>query len=127
VQWRCEGDVILSAGSLQSPQLLQLSGIGPADLLRAAGVSVVHESPEVGENLQDHYQARTIVRLKHPVSLNDQVRSPWGLATMGLQWALSARGPLTGGGGTGRRIRLHVAGAGRAGRHPVQRHAAVGG
>ena len=98
-QFRCEGEVILSAGSLQSPQLLQLSGIGPADHLRSLGINVIHDSPEVGENLQDHYQARTIVRLRDPISLNDQVRSPLGLARMGLQWLLSARGPLTVGAG----------------------------
>jgi len=97
--FRCDGDVILSAGSIQSPQLLQLSGVGPADHLRALGISVVHDAPEVGENLQDHYQARTIVRLKDRISLNDQVRSPIGLASMGLQWLFGARGPLTVGAG----------------------------
>lgn len=99
VTLHCEGDVILTAGSIQSPQLLQLSGIGPADHLRTLGIPVVHESPEVGANLQDHYQARTIVRLKDRVSLNNQVRSPYGLAKMGLQWLLQARGPLTVGAG----------------------------
>ncbi len=97
--YRCDGDVILSSGALQSPQLLQLSGVGPADHLRALGIPVVHDAPEVGENLQDHYQARTIVRLKDRISLNDQVRSPIGLARMGLQWLLDARGPLTVGAG----------------------------
>lgn len=97
--WRCDGDVILAAGSLQTPQILQLSGIGPADHLRGLGVEVRHDSPEVGENLQDHYQARTIVRLKDRVSLNNQVRSPIGLARMGLLWSLGARGPLTVGAG----------------------------
>jgi len=98
-QWRCEGDVILSAGSLQSPQLLQLSGVGPADHLRALGIPVIHDAAEVGENLQDHYQARTIVRLQNPVSLNNQVRSATGLARMGWQWLVNARGPLTVGAG----------------------------
>jgi choline dehydrogenase len=60
---------------------------------------VVHDAPEVGENLQDHYQARTIVRLKDRISLNNQVRSPIGLARMGLQWLFDARGPLTVGAG----------------------------
>ena len=55
---------MLSAGALQSPQLLQLSGIGPADLLGKLGIPVVVDAPEVGRNLQDHYQARMIVRLK---------------------------------------------------------------
>ncbi|NDE41517.1 MAG: choline dehydrogenase, partial [Betaproteobacteria bacterium] len=99
VEYRCESDLLLCAGSLQSPQLLQLSGIGPADHLRALGIAVRHHAPEVGENLQDHYQARTIVRLKNPVSLNDQVRSPIGLARMGWQWLAHSRGPLTVGAG----------------------------
>jgi choline dehydrogenase len=61
---RAEREVILSAGAVQSPQLLQLSGIGPTELLRQHGIPVAVDLPGVGENLQDHYQARTIVRLK---------------------------------------------------------------
>ncbi|MGY4477118.1 GMC family oxidoreductase [Bradyrhizobium sp. USDA 3364] len=92
-------EIILSAGALQSPQLLQLSGIGPAGLLRAHGIPVVADLAEVGGNLQDHYQARLIVRLKDPISLNDQVRNPVALAGMGLQWLFGGRGPLTVGAG----------------------------
>ncbi|MBS0336802.1 MAG: GMC family oxidoreductase N-terminal domain-containing protein [Proteobacteria bacterium] len=98
-QARAEREVILSAGALQSPQLLQLSGIGPTDLLRSHGIGVVAESPDVGENLQDHYQARVILRLRKKMSLNDQVRNPFELAKMGLQWLLQNRGPLTVGAG----------------------------
>ena len=98
-QARAAREVILAAGTLQSPHLLQLSGIGPADLLRRHGLPVVVDAPQVGENLQDHYQARVIVRLKKKMSLNDQVRSPFGLAKMGLQWLLQNRGPLTVGAG----------------------------
>jgi len=98
-QARAEREVILAAGALQSPQLLQLSGIGPAALLRQHGIAVVADSPEVGENLQDHYQARVIVRLKEKMSLNDQVRNPLALAKMGLQWLFQNRGPLTVGAG----------------------------
>jgi choline dehydrogenase len=58
---RAAREVILAAGALQSPQILQLSGVGPAALLAQHGVPVVADSPGVGENLQDHYQARTIV------------------------------------------------------------------
>ena len=94
-----EREVILSAGALQSPQLLQLSGVGPAGLLRGLGIAVVADAPEVGHNLQDHYQARMIVRLKQPISLNDQVRNPLELARMGLQWMLAGNGPLTAGAG----------------------------
>ena len=87
--------VVLSAGALQSPQILQLSGVGPADLLTRHGVDVVHDLPGVGQNLQDHYQIRMITKLNKNISLNDQVRSPIGLAKMGLQWLFQQRGPLT--------------------------------
>jgi choline dehydrogenase len=96
---RAQGDIILSAGALQSPQLLQLSGIGPAALLRSHGIPVLVDAPDVGQNLQDHYQARVIVRLKRKVSLNNQVRNPFSLVKMGLQWLLANRGPLTVGAG----------------------------
>jgi choline dehydrogenase len=96
---RAEQEVILSAGALQSPQLLQLSGVGPADLLRQHGVPVIADLPGVGENLQDHYQARTIVRLTSPISLNDDVRNPLRLAHMGWRWLVRGEGPLTIGAG----------------------------
>jgi choline dehydrogenase len=92
-------EVILAAGTLQSPQILQLSGIGPADLLARHDIPVLADAPEVGENLKDHYQARTIVRLKRPLSLNDDVRNPLKLAAMGLQWLFRSAGPLTVGAG----------------------------
>ena len=94
-----EREVILAAGAIQTPQVLQLSGIGPADLLRKLGVEVRVDAPEVGENLKDHYQARTIVRLRKRMSLNDQVRNPFSLAAMGLAWLLKDSGPLTVGAG----------------------------
>ncbi len=96
---RAGREIILAAGALQSPQLLQLSGIGPADLLRRHGVAVVADLPQVGENLQDHYQARTIVRLKDRISLNDAVRNPIRLVQMGWDWLAHGRGPLTVGAG----------------------------
>ena len=96
---RAAREVILSAGALQSPQLLQLSGVGPAALLGQHGIPVVADLPGVGENLQDHYQARVIVRLKKKVSLNDQVRNPVELAKMGLRWIFDQSGPLTVGAG----------------------------
>ena len=96
---RADGEVILAAGALQSPQLLQLSGIGPASLLRQHGIAVNVDAPEVGENLQDHYQARVIVKLRKKHSLNDDIRNPWRLAQMGAQWLFQQRGPLTVGAG----------------------------
>ena len=92
-------EVILSAGAIQSPQLLQLSGIGPGKLLKTLGIPVIVDRPGVGGNLQDHYQMRTIVRMKARVSLNNQVRDPFSLAKMGLDWAIRGRGPLTVGAG----------------------------
>jgi choline dehydrogenase len=92
-------EVILAAGAIQSPQLLQLSGIGPAALLQQHGIKVVVDAPEVGENLKDHYQARTIVRLKKKLSLNNDVRNPIRLASMGLEWFFKRSGPLTVGAG----------------------------
>ena len=96
---RAAREVILSAGTIQSPQILQLSGIGPADLLRSLGIEVVADAPEVGANLQDHYQMRLIVRLKRKLSLNDDVRNPLKLARMAAEWLLAGKGPLTVGAG----------------------------
>ncbi len=96
---RASREVILAAGALQSPQLLQLSGIGPAEHLRSLGIKVVADLPNVGENLQDHYQARSIVELKSRKSLNKDVRNPIALASMGWQWLAHGRGPLTIGAG----------------------------
>ena len=98
-QVRAGSEVLLAAGALQSPQLLQLSGIGPAQLLQSHGIDVQVDAKEVGENLQDHYQARVIVKLKRKMSLNDQVRNPFSLAKMGMQWLFQQRGPLTVGAG----------------------------
>ncbi len=95
----CDAEVVLSAGAVQSPQILQLSGIGPPELLARHGIKVIADAPEVGENLQDHYQARTIVRLKKAVSLNDDVRRPHKLASMALEWLFRRTGPLTVGAG----------------------------
>jgi len=92
-------EVILSAGAIQSPQVLQLSGIGPSKQLKEHGIDVVADSPSVGMNLQDHYQIRVLLRMKEKISLNDQVRSPVGLANMAWQWLRQARGALTVGAG----------------------------
>jgi choline dehydrogenase len=87
-------EVILSAGSLQSPQLLQLSGIGPAELLRRNGIEIVHELKGVGQNLQDHLQFRLMYRVSKPITTNDDLRSWFGQARIGLQWLLKGTGPL---------------------------------
>jgi choline dehydrogenase len=90
---RCRGEVLLSAGSIQSPQLLQLSGIGPGTLLHKRGVPVVHDLPGVGENLQDHLQIRLIFECSRPTT-NDDLNSLIGQAKLGMQWLLSRSGPL---------------------------------
>ena len=87
-------EVIVCAGALQSPQLLQLSGIGPAALLAEHGIAVRHDLPGVGENLQDHLQLRLILEANRPITTNDRMRSLWGRAAMGLDWLLFRRGPL---------------------------------
>ncbi len=91
---RANREIILCAGALLSPQLLQLSGIGPADLLRRYGAPVVLDLPGVGENLQDHLQLRLIYEVTKPITNNDQLRSLWGRMRMGLQWLLLRSGPL---------------------------------
>ena len=87
-------EVILAAGSLQSPQLLQLSGIGPAPLLQQFGIPVVHDLPGVGENLQDHLQLRLAFKCTKQITTNDDLASTWRSAKIGLQWLLQRTGPL---------------------------------
>ncbi len=91
---RCTAEVLLAAGSIQSPQLLQLSGIGPRALLAARGVPVVVDAPDVGENLQDHLQIRLNFECTRPITTNDQLNSWFGQMTLGLQWLLLRSGPL---------------------------------
>jgi len=88
-------EILLSGGSFNSPQLLQLSGVGPGALLQQHGIAVVHDAPEVGENLQDHFYCRTFWRCNKPITLNDDMRSLWRQAKVGLDYALFRRGPLT--------------------------------
>jgi len=91
---RARAEVLLCAGAIQSPQLLQLSGIGPAPLLQQHGVPLVHALPGVGENLQDHLQIRLTYECSQPITTNDDLRSLWGRARVGAQWLLARRGPL---------------------------------
>jgi choline dehydrogenase len=91
---RANREVILTAGALQSPQLLQLSGVGPAALLREHGIPVIADRAGVGENLQDHLQVRLIYEVTKPITTNDLLHSWTGRAKMGLQWALFRSGPL---------------------------------
>jgi len=93
-EMRASRGVILSAGALQSPQLLMLSGIGPAEHLRAQGVPVVADRREVGRNLQDHLQFRLIYRATKPITTNDELRSLVGRIRIGAQWLFTRSGPL---------------------------------
>ena len=87
--------IILSGGAINSPQLLMLSGIGPAAQLRQHGIAVIHDAPDVGEQLQDHFYVRTFWRCTQPITVNDDMASWWGQARIGLQYLLQRRGPLT--------------------------------
>ncbi|MEQ1713550.1 MAG: GMC family oxidoreductase N-terminal domain-containing protein, partial [Hyphomicrobium sp.] len=93
-QVRARRGVVLSAGAIQSPQLLMLSGIGPAADLATHGIPIIADRPAVGQNLQDHLQIRLIYRCRRPITTNDQLNSWIGQARIGLQWALARSGPL---------------------------------
>ncbi len=103
VRYRCasgeltaqaSNEVLLCAGALQSPQLLQLSGIGPAALLQRHGIPVIHELPGVGENLQDHLALRLLYKCTKPITTNDDLRTLFGKMRIGLKFFLQRRGPL---------------------------------
>ncbi len=85
-------EIILSAGAIATPQLLELSGVGQPSLLKQHGIPVVHEMPEVGENLQDHFQVRMVFRSSKKVTLNDQYHSLMGRIALGLRYALFRKG-----------------------------------
>jgi choline dehydrogenase len=88
-------EVVLSAGSIASPQLLQLSGIGPAPLLQQHGIEVQVAAPGVGANLQDHLQIRAVFKVQGVKTLNTQANSLWGKALIGLEYALKRSGPMS--------------------------------
>ena len=84
-------EVIVCAGSIGSPQLLQLSGIGPGQVLQDAGIEVLHDLPGVGMNLQDHLEFYFQFRCQHPITLNSRL-DPWSKFKIGLQWILFKTG-----------------------------------
>jgi len=88
-------EIILCGGAFNSPQLLELSGIGPRALLEKHGIPVVHDAPQVGELLQDHFYVRTFWRCCKSITLNDDMASVWRKAGIGLQYLLRKTGPLT--------------------------------
>ena len=87
-------EIVLSAGAIQSPQLLQLSGLGPPQLLSSLGIPVVADLPGVGENLQDHLQLRVMYKCTKPITTNDDLRSWMGKTRIALRWLLKRSGPL---------------------------------
>jgi len=94
---RAQREVLLCAGALQTPQLLQLSGIGPAWLLQQHGIPLRHALPGVGENLQDHLCMRFLYRCTRKVTGNDRLNTPWARALSALDYVARRRGPLASG------------------------------
>jgi len=88
-------EVILSAGAIGSPHILQLSGVGPGAVLHQHGIAVVHDLPGVGENLHDHLQVRMVYKVHGAVTLNQRANSMLGKMAMGLEYLLFKTGPLT--------------------------------
>ncbi|MBP7645926.1 MAG: GMC family oxidoreductase N-terminal domain-containing protein, partial [Comamonas sp.] len=88
-------EVILCAGAINSPQLLQLSGIGPANLLRDKGIPVTLDLPGVGANLQDHLQIRSVYKVNDTPTLNTLTATRWGKMRIGLEYLLHRTGPMS--------------------------------
>lgn len=104
VEWRsgdqtfrayADGELVLSAGAINTPHLLQLSGVGKGELLRSRGVTPLHDIAGVGENLQDHLQVRMVFECTRPITLNDDMANPLRTALVGLRYLLQRKGPLT--------------------------------
>ncbi len=94
-QINANAEILLCAGAIGSPQLLELSGIGDAQRLEALGIASVVDIPAVGENLQDHLQIRAVFKTHQPVTLNDELRNPLQKLRAGLQYLLNRSGPLS--------------------------------
>ena len=88
-------EVIVCAGAVNSPQLLQLSGIGPAEVLHQAGIPVTLDLPGVGANLQDHLQIRSVYKVRDALTLNTLAASPWGKLRIGMEYLLRRTGPMS--------------------------------
>ena len=92
---RARKEILISSGAYNSPQLLQLSGVGPAELLKSHGIDVVLDAPGVGNDLQDHMQVRIVMRCSQPITLNDIVNHPGRRIMAGARYAAFRTGPLT--------------------------------
>ncbi len=95
VQLRPGGELLLAAGAIGSPQILQLSGLGPGPLLQSLGIDVQHELPGVGANLQDHLQIRSVFKVQGTPTLNTRAASLWGKSLIGLEYLLKRSGPMS--------------------------------
>jgi choline dehydrogenase len=92
---RARKEILVSSGAYNSPQLLQLSGVGPADLLQKHGIDVVLDAAGVGHDLQDHMQVRMVMRCPQPITLNDIINNPVRRMLAGARYAAFRKGPLT--------------------------------
>ena len=95
VEARARAEVILAAGAINSPKLMELSGIGRGEVLSDHGIEVLHDSPGVGENLQDHLQIRTVFKVQNAKTLNTLANSVLGKAQIALQYGLTRSGPMS--------------------------------
>ncbi|MFL5280347.1 MAG: GMC family oxidoreductase, partial [Rhodopila sp.] len=119
-QARAKREVLLCGGSINSPQILQLSGIGRGGLLQSLGIAVKHDLPGVGENLQDHIGGRIIARcIDGTVTMNEIYHNWLRRLYAGAEWILAGKGPLTGCGKTPERLRFAEHSAANAGREKV--------
>ncbi|MEE9319167.1 MAG: GMC family oxidoreductase N-terminal domain-containing protein [Granulosicoccus sp.] len=89
------GEIILCAGTIGSPQLLQVSGIGPGKLLQSLGISIIADRQQTGENLQDHLQLRSVYKTCLPITLNDELASAWQKLRAAAEYAATRSGPLS--------------------------------
>jgi choline dehydrogenase len=88
-------EILISGGAYNSPQLLQLSGVGPADLLKQHGIDIVLDAPGIGNDLQDHMQVRLVTRCSQRITLNDIINHPIRRVLAGMRYAAFRKGPLT--------------------------------
>ncbi|MEP0943103.1 MAG: GMC family oxidoreductase N-terminal domain-containing protein [Rhizobiaceae bacterium] len=104
VEFTCKGqklqalarrEVLLCAGAINSPKILELSGIGRGEVLNQHGIDVLHESSGVGENLQDHLQIRTVYKVQNTRTLNERANSFFGKMSIGLEYAFKRSGPMS--------------------------------
>ena len=88
---RASREVVLCAGAIQSPQILELSGVGQGERLQRLGIPVLADSPHVGENMVDHLQVRCTYETTLPITINDVMRSFWHRMKVGAQYAFTIR------------------------------------